>query len=196
MSDTLQSPVHTIPAPSEVCEKPRRRSVSWAAVVTFGLLLIFLGILGISLIKSRRGPVNKGPAPDFTLTGFDGMMVTLSQLRGQVVIINFWASWCLTCREEAAYLEQTWRKYKDQGVMFIGVDYVDSEKAALAYLKEYDITYLNGPDIGIRISDAYNIKGVPETFYISKNGEVRGAHIGPLGPPELDNKIEELLGEP
>ncbi|MDP2994236.1 MAG: TlpA disulfide reductase family protein, partial [Anaerolineales bacterium] len=121
--------------------------------------------------------------------------VTLSDLRGQVVIINFWASWCPPCREEAAYLEQTWRKYKDQGVVFIGVDYVDTEKAALAYIAEFDITYLNGPDVGTRIAQAYNIKGVPETYYVDRNGTLRGVHIGPLTSPQLDEKIYELLAE-
>lgn len=120
----------------------------------------------------------------------------MSKLRGQVVIINFWASWCQPCRQEAAYLEQTWRKYKDQGVVFIGVDYVDIESAALAYIQEFDITYLNGPDLGTRISQAYNIKGVPETYYVAKNGELRGVKIGPLQAPELDEKINELLREP
>ena len=163
--------------------------------LAFSIVLALLGLLGWGLIKSQKGPVENGPAPDFTLKGFDGRTVTLSELRGQVVVVNFWASWCLPCREEAAYLEQTWRKYEDQGVIFIGVDYVDTEKAALAYIEEFDITYINGPDIKTRISDAYNIQGVPETFFIAKNGELRGVHIGPLKSPQLDEKIEELLAE-
>ena len=176
---------------SETTKKRNRGGIFLA----FSVVLALLGLLGWGLIKAQKGPVENGPAPDFTLTDFDGRTVTLSELRGQVVIVNFWASWCQPCREEAAYLEQTWRKYKDQGVVFIGVDYVDTEKAALAYIKEFDITYINGPDIGTRISDAYNIQGVPETFFIAKNGELRGMHIGPLKSPELDEKIEELLAE-
>jgi cytochrome c biogenesis protein CcmG/thiol:disulfide interchange protein DsbE len=80
--------------------------------------------------------------------------------------------------------------------VFIGVDYVDTEKEALAYIDEFDITYLNGPDIGTRIAQAYRIQGVPETFYVDKTGRLRGVHIGPLYPPELDNRIDELLDEP
>jgi len=135
-------------------------------------------------------------APDFTLTSFDGRTYTLSELRGQVVIINFWASWCPPCREEAAYLESTWRKYQDKGVIFIGVDYADAEKPALAYIDEFDITYFNGPDLGTRISQKYNIKGVPETYYVAKDGSLKGNQIGPLFPPKLDNRIDELLAEP
>ncbi len=81
-------------------------------------------------------------------------------------------------------------------MLFIGVDYVDTERQALAYIEEFDITYPNGPDVGTRISDAYRIQGVPETFFVAKNGELRGVHIGPLVPPQLDEKIEELLAEP
>lgn len=164
-------------------------------IVAFAVILALLGLLAWGLRKAQAGPVESGMAPDFTITGFDGRTVTLSQFRGQVVIINFWASWCLPCREEAAYLEETWRKYKDEGVVFIGVDYVDTEKEALAYIEEFDITYINGPDIGTRIAQDYNIKGVPETFFVAKNGELRGIHIGPLKSPQLDEKIEELLAE-
>lgn len=176
--------------------QPRNRRLTGGYILSFGLIAALLGVLAWGLVKVQRGPVDKGMAPDFTLTSFKGETLTLSDLRGQVVIINFWASWCPPCREEAAYLEQTWRKYQDQGVVFIGVDYVDTEAEALAYIEEFDITYFNGPDLGTRVSQAYNIQGVPETFYIAKNGELRGVKIGPLFPPELDNKIEELLAEP
>lgn len=167
----------------------------YGKLIAFIFVITLLGLLAWGLMKARAGPVDSGLAPDFSLTGFDGQTVTLSELRGQVVIVNFWASWCLPCREEAAYLEKTWRKYKDQGVVFIGVDYADTDKKALEYIQEFDITYLNGPDLKTRISQVYNIKGVPETFFIAKNGELRGMQIGPLVPPQLDDKIEELLAE-
>ena len=166
------------------------------AFLTFGILLALLGLVGWGLARAQRGQVQSGFAPDFSLTTFDNQHVSLNDLRGKVVVINFWASWCQPCRQEADYLEQTWRTYKDKDVVFIGVDYVDTEPNALAYLKEFDITYLNGPDLGTRISQAYGIKGVPETFYIAKNGELRGLKIGPLVAPELEQKIEELLIEP
>jgi cytochrome c biogenesis protein CcmG/thiol:disulfide interchange protein DsbE len=76
------------------------------------------------------------------------------------------------------------------------VDYVDTEPEALAYIEEFDITYPNGPDIGTRISQLYRIQGVPETFYVAKDGTIREVKIGPLFPPELENNLEELLQEP
>jgi cytochrome c biogenesis protein CcmG/thiol:disulfide interchange protein DsbE len=190
MTDVPHDPL----AGSPVVERPSRRQAG-GRVAAYGILLALLGLLAWGLVKSQRGQVRSGTAPDFTLVGFDGRKATISALSGQVVIVNFWASWCPPCREEAAYLEQTWRKYQGRGVVFIGVDYVDTEKEALAYIKEFDITYINGPDIGTRISQAYNIQGVPETFYVAKNGELRGLKVGPLKPPELDNKIDELLAE-
>jgi cytochrome c biogenesis protein CcmG/thiol:disulfide interchange protein DsbE len=174
----------------------RARRFGLGTLLAYAFVLGVLGLLGWGLVKVNSGQRNSGMAPDFTLTSFDGETVTLSELRGQVVIINFWASWCPPCREEAPYLESTWRKYQDRGVVFIGVDYVDTKKEALAYIDEFDITYFNGPDVGTRISQAYRMEGVPETYYVAKSGELRGTKIGPLFPPELDQKIEELLAEP
>lgn len=177
-------------------ETNRRQIKSVYIIAAFVVLVAFLGLLGWGLVKAQKSPITSGAAPDFTLTSFDGKTLTLSKLQGKVVVVNFWASWCPPCRVEAPYLEQTWRKYKDRGVVFIGVDYVDTEPNALTYLKEFDITYFNGPDMGTRISQSYNIKGVPETYYVARNGEVRGNTIGPLIPPQLDQKIDELLAEP
>lgn len=161
----------------------------------YGSVLGLLALLAWGLRQAQAGPRSQGPAPDFTLTTFDGNQVTLSELRGQVVVINFWASWCPPCRDEAAYLEATWREYQDQGVVFIGIDYADTDTEALAYIAEFDITYPNGPDLGTRISQAYRIQGVPETFYVAKDGSLRGVKIGPLAPPELDDRLHELLAE-
>ncbi|UCC63391.1 MAG: TlpA family protein disulfide reductase [Anaerolineae bacterium] len=172
--------------------RPRRGYGRWLAAV---LLVALLALLAWGLRLRAASPVESGPAPGFTLTTFDGETIALSELRGQVVIVNFGASWCPPCRDEAPYLEATWRKYRDRGVVLIGVDYVDAEPNALAYLEEFDITYPNGPDVGQKISQAYHVKGVPETFYVDKQGQLRGLKIGPLSPPELDDVIETLLAE-
>jgi cytochrome c biogenesis protein CcmG/thiol:disulfide interchange protein DsbE len=167
----------------------------FGSILTSVLLLSLFGLLIWSMNKNQRGRIEQGQAPDFSITSFAGETITLSELRGQVVVINFWASWCPPCREEAPYLEQSWRKYQDKGVVFIGVDYVDTEPAALAYIEEFDITYFNGPDLRTIISQAYNMQGVPETFYIAKNGEIRHVHVGPLIPPNLETQIDTLLAE-
>ena len=174
---------------------PAGKSQRTGLIIAFAIVLALLALLGWGLKKVQAGPISSGIAPDFNITGFDGHTFKLSEHRGHVVIVNFWASWCPPCREEAAYLEQTWRKCEGKDVVFVGVDWVDTEKEALAYIKEFDITYINGPDIGTRVAQVYNIQGVPETFYVAKNGELRGVHIGPLKSPELDQIIEELLAE-
>lgn len=179
--------------PEAVASTPRSKRTG--LIITFAVILALLALLAWGLRKVQAGPIEKGMAPDFSVTGFDGREFTLSEHRGHVVIVNFWASWCPPCREEAAYLEQTWRKYEGQDVIFVGVDWVDTQKEALAYIQEFDITYINGPDIGTRAAQAYNIQGVPETFFVARNGELRGVHIGPLKSPQLDEKIEALLAE-
>ncbi len=192
MADIVTEPISSEQNVNNVAQAGR---LHLSTVVMYSFVLGLLGLLGWRLIRVNSSQVDSGIAPDFTLTSFDRETLTLSDLRGQVVIINFWASWCPPCRDEAAYLEATWRKYRDQGVVFIGVDYVDTEVKALAYIDEFDITYFNGPDVGMRISEDYRMGGVPETYYVAKNGELRGLKVGPLAAPELDQVIERLLAE-
>lgn len=167
----------------------------WHAILVLGLAAL-LALLGWGMARAQEGPKGTGQAPHFALATFDGEEIRLSELRGNVVVVNFWASWCPPCREEAPYLEATWRRYQHQGIVFIGVDYVDTEEEALAYIEEFDITYPNGPDLGTQISKAYRIQGVPETFFVGKDGTLRGVKIGPLAPPELEDRLLPLLAEP
>jgi cytochrome c biogenesis protein CcmG/thiol:disulfide interchange protein DsbE len=160
-------------------------------VVIVGLMTIF----GWKLFDSAQSQVESGPAPDFSVSLFDGGQVTLSQLRGQVVVINFWASWCVPCRDEAPILEQAWQRYRDQGVIFVGIAYLDTDTESLAFLEEFGISYPNGPDIGTTIADEYRIAGVPETFFIAKDGRVADLEIGPLTETRLETTIETLLQE-
>jgi cytochrome c biogenesis protein CcmG/thiol:disulfide interchange protein DsbE len=153
-------------------------------VIWIGLGL-FLLILGLALVRAQKGQVEIGqPAPDFTLTSFDGQEYHLEELRGNVVVVNFWASWCESCKPEARDLEEAWRTFQDEGVVFLGVDYVDTEPDAMAYLEQFEITYPNGPDKRTRISQAYRIKGVPETYIIDQDGIISHVQIGPFSSYE------------
>ncbi len=111
-------------------------------------------------------------------------------------MINFWAEWCVECKIEADLLEATWRAYRDKGVVFLGVDWVDVETEARKYLTRYDITYPNGPDLGSRIGQRFGLTGVPETFFINKTGEVDWFKLGPLTDSELTGKLDALLAQP
>lgn len=140
-----------------------------------------------------QGPIEEGPAPDFTLSLFNSGELSLGELQGQVVVVNFWASWGVPCRSEADALERAWREYADSGVVFIGVNTNDVTVKAMAFIEEFAITYPNGPDAYGRIARAYRLTGVPETFFISEEGEVTERHIGAINEAELGVVLDRLL---
>ena len=113
-----------------------------------------------------------------------------------LVLVNFWASWCIPCRTETPYLERVWREYQDKDVMFIGVDIQDTFKDAQEFIDEFDVTYFTGPDFGSEIARAYNVQGLPQTFIINKNGDIDAVFVGEVFPPELETKLDELLAQP
>ncbi|MSP13952.1 MAG: TlpA family protein disulfide reductase [Chloroflexi bacterium] len=169
------------------------RKPAFAHIAVVALLLGFISLFGFGIRMRGVGPVDHGPAPAFTLQLFDGESLSLAGLQGKVAVINFWASWCVPCRQEAPILEKTWQRYRAKGVVFIGVAYIDTEPEARAFLKEFKVTYPNGPDLGTRIAQAYRIRGVPETYFVDKNGQVTYMHIGPLDEGTLTAAIERLL---
>jgi cytochrome c biogenesis protein CcmG/thiol:disulfide interchange protein DsbE len=171
-------------------------SLSLGASLAWGTLLALLVLLALGLSRSQKGPVSRGEqAPEFSLTTFSGEEIRMADLQGKVVVINFWASWCKPCEQEAADLEAAWRQYKPGGqVVFLGVDYVDTESEALGYLKKFDITYPNGPDLGTRISQAYRIRGVPETFFVDQAGKLVHFQKGPFSSlSQITAVIDPLL---
>lgn len=165
-------------------------------VFLWGGLALLMVILGLGLQRAQQGQVAEGQkAPDFTLTTFSGETYRMRDLRGKVVLVNFWASWCESCKPEAEDLEQAWRDYQDRDdVLFLGVDYVDTEPEAMAYLDQFGITYPNGPDKGTRISQAFRIKGVPETYIIDQSGMIRHTQVGPFSSlAHIKSHIDPLL---
>lgn len=175
----------------------------WVQMLIFVFVIGLLAFFAIGLRARGEPQPSSGIAPDFKITSMDGQTkYTLSDLKGKVVVINFWASWCQPCRDEAVFLQNTWMAYKDRGVVFIGVDYVDTETAAQAYLKQYGITYFNGTDLASEISQKYRIKGVPETYFVGKDGNIHGNSLGPIAPDssymtelQFKAKLEELLAQ-
>ncbi len=177
-----------------------RRVPAFAIVMGIGVLFLG-GLLAVMLIKPPQKALCDEPAPDLSLSLFAEYQapwasdtLSLADLRGKGVVLNFWASWCKPCEEEAAALEAAWRKYKDQGIMFVGVDYLDQDPAAKRYLEKFDISYPNGPDLASKISKRYTIRGVPETFFIDPQGNIVGCRkVGPLGEAELEQRIAEIM---
>ncbi|MCI0396327.1 MAG: TlpA family protein disulfide reductase [Chloroflexi bacterium] len=165
----------------------------WQRWLVWGFLLAFLALLGWGLYRAQAGQLDHGPAPEFTLELFEGGTFRLSEQRGKVVMVDFWASWCIPCRQEASMLEALWQAYRGRGVVFVGVAYADTEPAARAFLEEFGITYPNGPDLGTRISNSYRMQGVPEKFFIDRQGQIRAVIIGPAGESEYRRQLEVLL---
>lgn len=167
--------------------------------IALGVIVVFLGFVAWGLSTRMTSEPVKGPAPDFTLNlfeGFDGGLgksVTLSGLRGKVVLINFWASWCIPCEQEAPDLEAAYRAYRDRGVVFLGIDWADNEADALNYLKRFNITYANGPDLGTKLGPRYHITGVPETFIVDQNGNVAFFKAVPITQQQLSVEFDKLL---
>jgi len=186
-------------APGAVSEETRKLP-AWAIIAAIGIVFI-TGLLALLLIKPPQKSLCDEPATAWTLTLFDGYRggfeksnVGLEELRGKGVVLNFWASWCQPCEEEAAELEEAWQRYKDKGIVFVGVDYLDQEPAAKRYLEKFAVSYPNGPDLAGKISKRYTIRGVPETFFIDPQGNIVGCRkIGPLSTQELDQRIAEIM---
>ncbi len=162
-----------------------------------GLLLLgLLGFLFLGLQRSQQGPIRVGQdVPPISLTTFDGKAIDTKNEMGKVILINFWASWCKPCESESASLQEAWEYYEPGGdVLFLGVDYVDTEPEAKASLAKYGISFPNGPDMGTKISQMFRIRGVPETYIIDKNGKLAYIQIGPFNSTaDIKSLIDPLL---
>jgi len=176
-----ESAITGVDAGEEAPEIPATRAVRAWQTIFVAVPLLFLAFLAVRLYQTNTTEQRAaGVAPELTFTTFDGETISLADLQGQGVVLNFWASWCEPCREEAALLETTLRRERENGIVFLGLDYLDQEPAAKAYLEEYDVSYPNGPDLQSKAARNYRIKGVPETFFINGEGKIVYTVIGPI----------------
>jgi len=183
-----------------------RRLLVWAPV--FIALIALLGLLGWGMWRQQAGSpgviTNDGPATvavlsrpasEFTLPLYDpfnGMTeFRLNDYRGQTVVLNFWASWCPPCRDEAPVLEAVWRQYQDQDVLFVGIDIWDTERDARAYMREFNITFPNVIDNRGKVAVEYGLTGVPETYFITPDGTISRKVIGAISQAVLEESIAE-----
>jgi cytochrome c biogenesis protein CcmG/thiol:disulfide interchange protein DsbE len=133
-------------------------------------------------------------AHPFTITTFDGQTISLEELKGKPVVLNFWASWCVSCRQEAHILEAAHQRYTPQGMVFIGIAINDTRNASLGFIRKYRKTYFLAPDDELgSISLDYGVTAVPETFLIDKNGMIIKKILGAIDRNTLQRFIDEHL---
>ncbi|MFN8373807.1 MAG: TlpA disulfide reductase family protein [Anaerolineae bacterium] len=149
-------------------------------------------LLLAALLLSQNTPTASGGAPEFTLTTLAGETLRLRDLRGQVVVLNFWATWCEHCRIEMPDLQALSEAYAHRGVLVVGVAYGDQEGRVRDFIRDYGITYPIGLDMS-GIGDAYQLAGVPQTIVIDPQGRVDTTYYAAFQPAQISAVIERLL---
>jgi cytochrome c biogenesis protein CcmG/thiol:disulfide interchange protein DsbE len=177
-------------------------------LIGLGVALGF-GALLYGILAPAAGPADAGAAPEFELPLLNGAgTLTSEELQGSPVIVNFFASWCVPCREEAPLLEETFEKYRDRGLVLVGVSIRDAAPDAKDFVEEYGITYPIVHDPQEVLAKKVGVLGLPETYFITRDwryaAQSKGAELGnrqgtvwfgPITKAELEKNIEELLAE-
>jgi len=179
-------------------------------LILFGVGLLVVGLAVVELNARGTGGVagiavadyaaeaesEATPAPGFALPSLDGNgTVSLSSYRGSVVVLNFWATWCVPCRKEAPGLQRTWEAYRERGVRFLGVAERDDDAAGRAFVKEFDITYPSASDQSGSLADDYRLFGMPTTFVIDRAGTIRYRFVGYVTEDALRGALDLVIGK-
>ena len=192
--------------------KAKRRLVVLAAAVLAGTALAVVlltgwaggGSSGVTDVAGSTSAVlysagHRPLAPDFTATTLTGAPLNFSSYRGRVVVVNFWGSWCAPCRAEAPTLAVTAQQYRPAGVAFLGVDVRDTTASALAFARDFGITYPSVSDSGSEITSDFTsvvpIAGTPTTLVIDRTGHIAGAVFGTATHQELADILGEVAGK-
>jgi cytochrome c biogenesis protein CcmG, thiol:disulfide interchange protein DsbE len=157
------------------------------------MLAVMLGLQGCWQGDDNLPPVEKSPAANFTLKLFDGGEFKMAEHAGHPVFVNFFASWCIPCGEEASDLEAGYQEYKDKGVRFVGVASQDTESKAKGFVKKHALTFPTGLDDTGKIREAYGVFGMPTSFFIDRKGIISYLHIGGVSKDLLKYELDKLL---
>lgn len=188
----------------------RRRAGLTGRILVTGAFILFLslllGAMGLVLVRreagsfagfgvntvGRQAEVRAHPAPEFSLATLEGQPIRLTDLHGKTVIVNFWASWCPPCQDEARTVEAVWRSRVGQDVVFLGVNLWDAEPDARRFVDRFGVTYPTLLDANGRMAIEYGVTGIPETFGITADGVLLRHWVGPMTSNELQGLIDEL----
>ncbi len=171
--------------------------------VLFVLALFVWGVVqndgqaGRPGINDQFGEVNLSVEAftDFELTTLDGDIISIEDYRGKVVMIDFWSSWCAPCRAEGPILAETYRKWRDRGVEFIGIAIYDTEGAVRDFIELNGIEYVNAIDASGLTAIDFGVTGIPEKFFVNADGEIVRKVIGPNTRASLDSILTDLTNE-
>ena len=166
--------------------------------LTLSALIVGLGLATAAPLGALAASVGPGtPAPAFQLPAAAGDAVSLAGLKGQVVLINFWASWCGPCRQEMPVLDQLYRKYKPAGFTLLGVNVEPKSADALGFLKTTPVSFPILFDTQSKVSNLYEVAGMPSTVIVDRKGNVRYVHQGykPGDESQYQDQIRSLLRE-
>ncbi len=144
---------------------------------------------------AQPAPLVGHPAPEFTLTAVDGAQVSLSDLRGQVVLINLWATWCPPCRAEMPAIQQAYERFRDQGFIVLAVNQQEESAVILKYMNDQRLTFPALLDSDARVSAAYQARVLPSSFFIDRRGIIRAVYRGPMSRGMIEGTIEQLVAE-
>jgi cytochrome c biogenesis protein CcmG, thiol:disulfide interchange protein DsbE len=191
-------------APASEAERnnKRRRKIIIFCVVSLlnvGLLALILTQLLTPASTSKSDPLVGHAAPDFSLamlrTGTGKNTFSLSNYKGKPIVLNFWASWCAPCKEEAPLLQNTWKQVQTQGkdVVILGIDFQDSKNDSLSFLQAYNITYPIVLDADGSVASTYGVTSLPQTIFINRNGMVTSREPRELTAQVLSNNLQLII---
>lgn len=194
--------VNNAPVPESVRNNKRRRRILIFCVVSLlnvGLVALILTQLLTPAPHVVSDPLIGHPAPNFSLamlrpdTGKSAL--SLSNFKGKPVVLNFWASWCAPCKEEAPLLENTWKQAQARGkdVVILGIDFQDSNNASMSFLQLYSITYPSALDADGSVASTYGVTSLPQTIFINRNGMVTSREPQELTAQVLSNNLQLIM---
>jgi cytochrome c biogenesis protein CcmG/thiol:disulfide interchange protein DsbE len=170
------------------------QALALAGVAALLVLLVWKIAHRESTIAGDVRDGKRPEAPAFALPRLAGVgTLALTALRGRTVVLNFWQSICPPCEDEAPSFQRTWERYRDDGVVFVGVDFWDLRRDARRFARRFGISYPNVYDGPGTTLQPYGVTGAPETFFIDRTGRVVDHHAGELSQRELTERLEEVL---
>lgn len=178
----------------------RRRPWRWLAVgIAVSIIVSWAVVAGRQLGRDAtfvKSPLIGKLAPTFSLPGLDGGRVASADYRGKVYVVNFWASWCVPCREEAPHLQSFYERWSADGVGVVGIVYNDRQDRALAFRDEFGLSFPQVMDPDGRAAIDFGVFGVPETYVVDDRGVVMAKLVGAVGPTTLDEVLSRIrMGE-